>query len=641
MSEAPAPEVMRLGFSGEDAPALEDLQNCIHCGFCLPACPTYIATGHELESPRGRLHLIRGVLDGKVEATDRLISHLDLCLQCRACETACPSSVPYGRIMEDARASIVADPALRPSSWTWRTLLLRRVLTAPWLLRLLLGGARVSQRLGLRALVRGRVGDYLPQKLRDLEAQGPVLRGAPFRRRGTLASPAEAGERVALLLGCVHGEIYPQTHEATVRVLARLGCEVVAPERQVCCGALHTHAGDAETARDLARRNIEAFEHARVDAVIVNAAGCGAAMKEYGRLLRNDRRWAERAEQFASKVRDVLEFVADRDFEHGLGPVDASVTLQDACHLAHGQGIRDAPRRILRAIPGLELRELATPDRCCGSAGIYSVVQPEMSRTVLDAKLADIAHTDASIVATANIGCTLQIQSGLRATGSTGHPPGDGPARHRAAGPLVRCGRPVSKTTNGSSQPRELPHPHPPGAREQRTPSPRGDPCETPVSRAVRHPRPLRERAGVRGPPRASAARWSRPPRSDRRHHNAPLQPERLLRGAASIGTRGCLAGPPHPRPNDGASLAIPRCSSRRGEAGLPSLAAPRRGAPSPQPSPARGEGAGARAPCTRSALRPVPRAFRQGLPRVRAGPVAAVTAAASPSVRPRGLSRP
>ena len=418
MSEAPAPEVMRLGFSGEDAPSLEDLQNCIHCGFCLPACPTYIATGHELESPRGRLHLIRGVLDGKVEATERLISHLDLCLQCRACETACPSSVPYGRIMEDARASIVADPALRPSSWTWRTLLLRRVLTAPWLLRLLLGGARVSQRLGLRALVRGRVGDYLPQRLRDLEAQGPVLRGAPFRRRGTLASPAEAGERVALLLGCLHGEIYPQTHEATVRVLARLGCEVVAPERQVCCGALHTHAGDAETARDLARRNIEAFEHARVDAVIVNAAGCGAAMKEYGRLLRNDRRWAERAEQFASKVRDVLEFVADRDFEHGLGRVAASVTLQDACHLAHAQGIREAPRRILRAIPGLELRELATPDRCCGSAGIYSVVQPEMSRTVLDAKLADIAHTDASIVATANIGCTLQIASGLRATGS-------------------------------------------------------------------------------------------------------------------------------------------------------------------------------------------------------------------------------
>ncbi len=418
MSDAPIQRLVARGFSGEDTPALEDLQNCIHCGFCLPACPTYIATGHELESPRGRLHLIRGVLDGKVEATERLISHLDLCLQCRACETACPSSVPYGRIMEDARASIVANPEVRPRSWMWRTLLLRRVLTAPWLLRLLLTGARVSERLGLRALARGRLGRVLPRKLRDMEAQAPSLRRRPFRLRGPLARPREAGLRVALLLGCVHGEIYPQTHAATVRVLARLGCEVVAPERQVCCGALHSHAGDAQTARDLARRNIEAFEHERVDAVIVNAAGCGAAMKEYGRLLRNDRRWAERAEAFSERVRDVLEFVAERDFEPGLGRVEEPVTLQDACHLAHAQGVRDAPRRILRAIPGLELRELATPDRCCGSAGIYSVVQPEMSRTVLDAKLEDIAGTDASIVATANIGCTLQIEAGLRSTGS-------------------------------------------------------------------------------------------------------------------------------------------------------------------------------------------------------------------------------
>ena len=245
-----------------------------------------------------------------------------------------------------------------------------------------------------------------------------MLRSRPFRRRGTLASPPAASTRVALLLGCMHGEIYPQTHEATVRVLARLGCEVVAPERQVCCGALHSHAGDADTARDLARRNIEAFEHAQVDAVIVNAAGCGAAMKEYGRLLRNDRRWAERATRFDERVFDVLEFVAERDFEDGLGRVETSVTLQDACHLAHAQGVRDAPRRILRAIPGVELRELTTPDRCCGSAGIYSVVQPEMSRTVLDAKLEDIAGTAASIVATANIGCTLQIEAGLRSSGS-------------------------------------------------------------------------------------------------------------------------------------------------------------------------------------------------------------------------------
>ena len=406
------------GFRGEDAPALEDLRNCIRCGFCLPACPTYLATGHELESPRGRLHLIRGVLDGKVAATERLISHLDLCLQCRACETACPSSVPYGRIMEDARAAIAANDAARPRGWTLRRLLLRHVVAKPWALRSLLGAARAAERLGLRALARGRLGRRLPRRLRELEAQVPPLRGAPFRRRGLLARPRGARLRVALLAGCVHGELYPRTHEATLRVLARLGCEVIAPERQVCCGALHAHAGDPEAARDLARRNIEAFEAVDVEAVVVNAAGCGAAMKEYGRLLRRDPRWADRAERFSSIVRDVLEFVAAQDFARGLGRVEAAATLQDACHLAHAQGVREAPRRILRAIPGLELREQAAPDRCCGAAGLYALAQPEMSRTVRDARIADIAATGAAVVATSNVGCMMQLAAGLRAAGS-------------------------------------------------------------------------------------------------------------------------------------------------------------------------------------------------------------------------------
>ena len=403
------------GFRGPDAPALEDLQNCIHCGFCLPACPTYIATGQELESPRGRLHLIRGVLDGQVEPSERLLSHLDLCLQCRACETACPSAVPYGRIMEDARASIMADSAVRPRGWSLRALLLRQVLARPRVLRAAFTLGRLYTRSGLQGLVRGRLGRFVPAWLATLEAQAPVLDRAPFRRSGVLARGPRA--RVALLTGCVHGELYPQTHEATVRVLARVGCEVVAPPAQVCCGALHSHAGDARTARALARRNIAAFEDDGVEAVIVNAAGCSAAMKEYGRLLRDDARWAERAERFAAGVRDVLEYVAEQDFARGLGPVEADVTLQDACHLAHGQGIRDAPRAILRAIPGLRLQEQGSPDRCCGSAGIYSVVQPAMSQTVLAAKLEDIASTGASIVATANPGCTIQLETGLRRAG--------------------------------------------------------------------------------------------------------------------------------------------------------------------------------------------------------------------------------
>lgn len=413
-----------LHFTGIDTPSRADLLNCIHCGFCLPACPTYLATGQELESPRGRLHLISGVLDGRISATERVLGHLDLCLQCRACETACPSSVPYGRIMEDARAAILANaPAAQPREWRLRALLLREVLARPSRLRVALALGRLYTRSGLQALVRGPLGAKisraLPPALRRLESSAPVLTRAPFRTTGPLGRPASGPSRtrVALLLGCVQGEIYPQVHEATVRVLEHAGCEVVAPEGQGCCGALHSHAGDAETARALARRNIAAFERAGVEAVIVNAAGCGAAMKEYGRLLRQDRHWAARAERFSEGVRDVLEFVATRDFAHSLGRVERAVTLQDACHLAHAQGIREAPRTILRAIPGLRLVEMRTPDRCCGSAGLYSVVQPEMSATILDAKMADIAWTGASVICTSNPGCAMQLEAGVRRTG--------------------------------------------------------------------------------------------------------------------------------------------------------------------------------------------------------------------------------
>ncbi|MCY4639016.1 MAG: heterodisulfide reductase-related iron-sulfur binding cluster [Chloroflexi bacterium] len=411
-------------WAGADAPSLEDLRNCIHCGFCLPACPTYAATGQELESPRGRLHLIRAVVEGRAQPTAALLGHLDLCLQCRACETACPSGVPYGRIMEDARASVLAAPAegsrppRRPLAWRLRALVLREVVSRPRALRFLTSLVRLYGRSGLQRLVRGPLARALPARLRWREGQLPDRWPAPFRASGRLTRPAEPGGRAALLTGCIHGELFPETHEATVRVLARLGVELVAPAAQRCCGALHAHAGDAEQARSLARANIAAFEEAGVEEIVVNAAGCGAAMKEYGRLLRHDPAWAERAERFAGRVRDVLEFVAARPFaEAGLGRVERSVTLQEACHLAHGQRIHEAPRTILRAIPGMQLVEMATPDRCCGSAGIYSAVQPEMSARVLETKMGDIAGTGASVVATANPGCTLQLRAGIRRRG--------------------------------------------------------------------------------------------------------------------------------------------------------------------------------------------------------------------------------
>ncbi len=407
---------LRIGaFSGPDIPSAEDLANCIHCGFCLPSCPTYVATGQELESPRGRLHLIAGLREGRIDATSRTLAHLDLCLQCRACETACPSAVPYGRIMEDARASLMANPPReRPRAWSLRAFALRHVLAHRGRLRLALAAGRLYTRSGLQSLLRGPLAGLLPERLRRLESSLPALDRQPFRATGVLTAPAAARERVALLLGCIHGEMYPGMHQATVTALAHVGAEVVAPPEQVCCGALHTHAGDAGTARALARRNIAAFEAAGVESVIVNAAGCGAAMKEYGRLLRHDPNWSERAERFASRVRDALEYVAGQDFARGLGPVARTVTLQDACHLAHAQRIREAPRAILGAIPGVTLTEMRTPDRCCGSAGIYSVVQSEMSAQVLEAKMEAIAATAAGTVCTANPGCTLQIEAGAR-----------------------------------------------------------------------------------------------------------------------------------------------------------------------------------------------------------------------------------
>ncbi|MDA0350779.1 MAG: heterodisulfide reductase-related iron-sulfur binding cluster [Chloroflexi bacterium] len=409
-------------FVGPDIPSADDLRNCIHCGFCLPTCPTYVATGHELESPRGRLHLIDAVRDGRIAATERVLGHLDLCLQCRACETACPSGVPYGRIMEDARASIMAnEPGRQPEKWRLRVLALQYVLAKPRVLRAMLLPARIYSRSRVQSLVRRTVGPRLPSILGNLESLAPDLRRRPFRRRGNLARPRGATSRVALLTGCVHGEFFPQTHVATVRALVAVGAEVVAPPEQGCCGALHSHAGDAEMARTLARTNIAAFEAAGVDAVIVNAAGCGAAMKEYGHLLRNDPDWAERAERFAATVLDVTEFVAERLEQSGiaskLGTLDIDVTLQDSCHLAHGQGVRAAPRAILEAIPGLRLHEMLTPDRCCGSAGIYSAVQSEMSATVLEAKMIDIQGTGADVICTANPGCTMQLQAGVRRNG--------------------------------------------------------------------------------------------------------------------------------------------------------------------------------------------------------------------------------
>jgi len=348
-------------------------------------------------------------VEGRIEPTPNVVQHFDLCLQCRACETACPSGVPYGRIIEGARALVNSRPE-RPPSWKLRTWLLRLLFERPWRLRAAFRLLRLYQRSPL-----ARLGGVMPARLRRMQETLPHIPATFFRPAETAALPAgETRVRVALLSGCVQPLIYPETHAATLRVLVRNGCSVTVPAAQGCCGALLLHSGDKQAARRLARRNIDAFLASGVDYVAVNAAGCGSTMKEYAELLAGDRRYASRAREFVAKVRDITELLVEIGFVPPRGNVDRSVTYQDSCHLVHAQRIKDAPRNLLRSIPGLRLVEMAAPDRCCGSAGIYNVTQPEMSRRLLDDKMQDVASTQAGLIVTANPGCQLQLELGVR-----------------------------------------------------------------------------------------------------------------------------------------------------------------------------------------------------------------------------------
>jgi glycolate oxidase iron-sulfur subunit len=394
-----------------DRPSAEEMSQCVHCGFCLQQCPTYLELGTETDSPRGRIHLIRALTDGKAEATPSLVRHLDLCLQCRACETACPSGVHFGSIMESGRAMLVQQGRL-PFAWRLRVWLLRQTFPHQRRLRLLFGLLRLYQRTGLQRLVRAtHLLRLLPGGLADAESMLPDV---PARSSNLSAPSSTATRRVALLTGCVMPLLYARTHEATVRVLARHGIGVVPVAEQRCCGALSLHAGDRRTTRELARRNIDAFLAADVEAVIVNSAGCGSSMKEYAGLLEHDPEYAEKARRFSSMVRDVTEFVAGLPLQPPKAPLPYRVTYQDSCHLVHAQKVRSAPRELLRSIPGLELIELEAPDRCCGSAGVYSFAQREMSLRLLDDKMRDVAVTHADVIATANPGCMMQLEAGLR-----------------------------------------------------------------------------------------------------------------------------------------------------------------------------------------------------------------------------------
>jgi glycolate oxidase iron-sulfur subunit len=352
--------------------------------------------------------LIRALAEGRAEPTANATGHLDLCLQCRNCEAVCPSGVAYGRIMEGARASVLSG-GKAPLPWRLRSLFLREVVARPGRLRVLAELLRAYRALGIRWLA-----ERLPA-VRERALLLPPISGRPFTRTGVLAEGRPDSEEVSMLLGCIMPLAYGRVHEATVRVLARNGCRVTAPATQACCGALHAHNGDLDTARTLARRNIEAFEGS--GPIVVNSAGCGAAMKEYGELLAADDEYAARAHEFSKRVQDISEFLAALPLDPPGAPPGGTVTYQDSCHLAHAQRISRAPREILRSIPGLTLVEMDGADRCCGSAGVYALTQPEMSVQLLASKMTAVKHTAADVVATANPGCMAQLEAGVRRFG--------------------------------------------------------------------------------------------------------------------------------------------------------------------------------------------------------------------------------
>jgi glycolate oxidase iron-sulfur subunit len=398
--------------------SVEGVNQCVHCGLCLASCPTFSELGTEMDSPRGRIFLIKSLAEGRIGLSDSTVEHLSLCLDCRACETVCPAGVPYGRLIEAAKAEIERQ---RPGGvlrrgfrWVNFGLLLGR----PRVLRAAALGLRAYQASGLQALVRrSGLARLLPGTLPAWEALLPSL---PADRSPLPALTPAIGTRrarVAMLTGCVQSVVFGAHNRATARVLARNGCDVLAPESQGCCGALNAHGGDHARAIEMAKRTIETFEAAGAAAVIVNTSGCGAHMKAYGALLANEPDWRERGERFARTVQDLAEFLAREPLRGPLQPVPLTVTYHDPCHVVHGQKIRRQPRELLAQIPGLRVVDLPESDWCCGSAGIYNLTQPEMADRLLRRKVRNIVATTAEAVVTANPGCILQIQSGLRAQG--------------------------------------------------------------------------------------------------------------------------------------------------------------------------------------------------------------------------------
>jgi glycolate oxidase iron-sulfur subunit len=403
------------------APLEPLMDKCVHCGFCLPTCPSYLLLGQEMDSPRGRIYLMRAGVDDRIAMTPAFVEHFDTCLGCMACETACPSGVRYAPLVERTRAAIERSHE-RPAAERWFRRLLFSILPYPSRLRALAVPIKAGTLAGRAALTLARrlgVEERLGATLKSLISLAPDVPLGHVMEETPERTPA-AGEprlRVGLLTGCVQRAFFGDVNRATARVLAAEGCEVIAPRQQGCCGALALHAGEDTDARQFARALIAAFERTTVDVVAVNAAGCGSAMKEYGHLLADDPTWADRARAFSAKVRDVTEVLASLEPRAVRHPLPARVAYHDACHLAHAQGVRREPRQLLESIPGVSLLPIAESEICCGSAGIFNLVQPEMAAALGARKAAHLNAVAPDVVATSNPGCILQIRAAARARG--------------------------------------------------------------------------------------------------------------------------------------------------------------------------------------------------------------------------------
>ncbi len=405
------------------APAMRRslLDDCVHCGFCLPACPTYQSWGEEMDSPRGRIHLMRGLADGTLTLDADVVAHFDRCLGCMGCVPACPSGVKYDVLIEETRARI-EERYDRDGLDALHRAMLFALLPYPRRLRVLAAFAFVYARSGLQGLVR-RTGilRLLPRRLAQLESLMPDVDGAALTARLPLLTQAAPPRRyrVGLVAGCVQRVFFRGVNDATLRVLAAEGCDVVVPRGQGCCGALSIHAGRAAESKEMAKALMEAFEGQKLDAIIVNAAGCGSNLKDYGRLFAQDAEWSGRAAAFSAKTRDVTEFLASIPRVATRHPIAARAAFHDPCHLAHAQRVKDAPRALLMEIPGLTLVEIPDSDQCCGSAGIYNLVAPESSDEIGRRKAENVLSVRADLLASANPGCTLQIRRLLGERGAT------------------------------------------------------------------------------------------------------------------------------------------------------------------------------------------------------------------------------